>query len=181
MSGGKLWGLFQTKDVFLANSNYWANIFLEFSLKFLFSLSKLLHSRRSEKHRWKSPFFWKKLIFFRSFPPFYQKFRDLPPTFFIRVVKRAFSMSRRTLHRKLDFLLKEFYLTLFPESARTTIGPSTNFFSVGSQNCGHGVQNTFPREKFSKKKFLKVFYSTFRETLWDSWWNFCSRVFKTAS
>ena len=101
-------------------------------------------------------FFSKKLVLFRSFPTFYQKFQDLPPTFFIRVVKRAFSMSRRTLPGTLDFLLKNFYLTHFPESARTTIGILTNFFQWGRQNCGHGVQNTIPREKFfEKKSFLK--------------------------
>ena len=181
MSGGKLWGLFLTKDVILANSENWANFFLEFLLKFLFSLSKLLHSRRSEKNIVENVFFLKKLIFFRSFPPFYQNFQDVPPIFFIRVVKRFFSMSRRTLPRKLGFLLKKFYLTLFPESARTTIGFSTIFFQWGRQNCGHCVQNTFPRENFLKKKFPKVFYSTLRETLWDSSWKFCSRFLKAAS
>ena len=104
MSGGKLWGLFQTKDVILANSENWANFFLEFSLKFLFSLSKLLHSRRSEKNIVENGLFFEKTHFFRSFPSFYQNFQDLPPIFFIRVVKRFFSMSRRTLPRKLGFL-----------------------------------------------------------------------------
>ena len=130
MSGGKLWGLFQTKDVILANSENWANFFLEFSLTFSSSLSKLLHSSRSEKNTVEKNFFWKKLIFCRSFQTFYQNFQDLLPFFFIRVVKRAFSMSRRTLPGTLDFLLKKFYLTLFPEFARTTIGLLTIFFSV---------------------------------------------------
>ena len=181
MSGGKLWGFFLSKDVILANSKNWANFFLEFSLRFLFSLSKLLHSRRSEKNIVEKVLFLKKPIFFRSFPPFYQNFQDLPPIFFIRVVKRFFSMSRRTLPRKLGFLLKKFYLTLSLESARTTIGFSTIFFQLGRQNCGHYVQNTFPREIFLEKKFLKVLYSTLRETLWDSSWKFCSRFLKAAS
>ena len=181
MSGGKLWGLFLTKDVILANSENWANYFLEFSLKFLFSLSKLLHSRRSEKNMVeKVLFFWKNSFFFDHFHHFIKTFRTFHQVFFIRVVKRFFSMSRRTLPRKLDFLLKKFYLTLFSESARTTIGFSTIFFQWGRQNCGHCVQNTFPRENFLKKKFLKVFYSTLRENLWDSWWKFCSRVLKAA-
>ena len=172
MSGGKLWGFFLTKDVILANSDNWANFFLQFSLKFLFSLSKLLHSRRSEKNTVEKALFFEKTHFFQSFPPVYRNFQDLPPTFFIRVVKRFFSMSRRTLPRKLGFLLKKFYLTLFPESAWTTIGFSTIFFQWGRQSCGHCVQNSFPRENFLKKKFLKVFYSTLRETLWDCWWKF---------
>ena len=159
MSGGKLWGLFQTKDVIFANSKNWANFFLEFSLTFSSSLSKLLHSSRSEKNIVeKILFFWKKLIFFRSFPTFYQKFQDLSTNFFfIRVVKRAFSLSRRTLPGTLDFLLKKFYLTLFPESARTTIGLLTIFFQRGRQKCRHGVQNTIPREKVSEKKVSQNF------------------------
>ena len=108
-----------------------------------------------EKHRWKSSFFLQKLIFYQSFPTFYQKFQDLQPTFFIRVVKLAFSMSRRSLPSKLDFVSKNFYLTRFLESARTTIGLLTISFQWGRQNCGHGVQNTFPRKNFSKKSFLK--------------------------
>ena len=97
-------------------------------------------------------FYSKKTRFFRSFPTFYQKFQDLPPSFFIRVVKRAFSISRRTLPSKLDFVSKILYLTRFPESARTTIGLLTIFFQWGRQNCGHGVQNPFPRKNFLKKK-----------------------------
>ena len=153
MSGGKLWGLFLTKDVILANSENWANFFLEFSLKFLFSLSKLLHSRRSEKNIVeKVLFFWKNSFFFRSFPPFYQNFQDLPPIFFIKVVKRFFSMSRRTLLRKLGFLLKKFYLTLFPESARTTIGFSTIFFSVGTSKLRSLCSEHISEGKFFEKK-----------------------------
>ena len=106
-------------------------------------------------------FFLKKLIFFRPFPTFYQNFQDLLPFFFIRVVKRAFSMSRRTLPGSLDFPFKKFYLTRFPESAGTTIGLSTIFFQWGRQNCGQGVQNTFPRKNFLKKSFLK-----FSNRLW---------------
>ena len=155
MSGGKLWGLFQTKDVILAKSKNWANFFPEFSLTFPSSLSKLLHSSRSEKNIVeKILFFWKKLIFCRSFQTYYQKFQDLLPFLFTWVLKRASSMSRRTLPGTLDFLLKNFYLTHFPESARTTIGILTIFFQWGRQNCGHGVQNTFPRKNFLKK-FLK--------------------------
>ena len=77
LSGGKLWGLIQKKDVILANSENWANFFLDFSLTFSGSLSKL-----REKHRWKKSFFLKKAVFFRSFPTIYQKFQDLPPIFF---------------------------------------------------------------------------------------------------
>ena len=181
MSGGKVWGLFQTKDVILTDSENWANFFLEFSLTFSSSLSKLLHSSRSEKNIVEKKFFFeKKLIFCRSIQTFYQNFQDLLPFFFIRVVKRAFSMSRRTLPGTLDFLLKKFYLTRFPESARTTIGLLTIFFQWGRQKCRQGVQNTIPWEKFSEKKFPKVFNSTLRETLWDSWWKVCSRVLKVA-
>ena len=50
LSGGKLWGLIQKKDVILANSENWANFFLEFSQTFSSRLSKLLHSSRSEKN-----------------------------------------------------------------------------------------------------------------------------------
>ena len=82
--------------------------------------------------------------------PFYQ-------FFFIRVVKRAFSLSRRTLPGTLDFLLKKFYLTLFPESARTTIGLLTIFSQRGRQKCRHGVQNTIPKEKVSEKKSFPKF------------------------
>ena len=65
-------------------------------------------------------------------------------------------MSRRTLHRKLDFLLKEFYLTLFPESARTTIGPSTNFFSVGTSKLRSRCPEHISEGKFfEKNSFLK--------------------------
>ena len=92
------------KSVIFANSENWANFLLEFSLKFLFSLSKLLHSSRSEKNIVENGLFFEKTHFFRSFPSFYQNFQDLPPIFFIRVVKRFFSMSRRTLPRKLGFL-----------------------------------------------------------------------------
>ena len=63
MFGGKLWGLFQTKDVILAKSEKWANFFLEFSLSF-FSLSKLLHSSRSEKNNVEKGLFFQKTCFF---------------------------------------------------------------------------------------------------------------------
>ena len=151
MSGGKLWGLFQTKDVILANSKNWANFFLEFSLKFSSSLSKLLHSRRSEKNIVERSLFFEKTRFFRSFPTFYQNFQDFPPTFFIRVVKRAFSMSRRNLPKKLYFLSKKFYLTCFPESARTTIGLLTIFFS-GDVKIAVKVSRTHFRGKIFWKK-----------------------------
>ena len=153
MSGGKLWGLFQTKDVILANSKNWAKFNLEFSLTFSSSLSKLLHSSRSEKNIVeKILFFWKNLNFCRSFQTFYQNFQDLLPFFFIRVVKRAFSMSRRTLPSKLDFVSKKFYLTRFPESARTTIGPTTNFFFRGDVKIAVKVSRTHLRGKFFEKK-----------------------------
>ena len=180
MSGGKLWGLFQTKYVILANSENWANFFLEFSLTFSSSLSKVLHSSPSEKNIIEKIFFLKKTHFLSIISNILSKLSGPSTIFFIRVVKRAFSMSRRTLPGTIDFLLKKFYLTLFPEFARTTIGLLTIFFQWGRQNCGQGVQNTIPREKFSEKKFPKVFYSTLRETLWDSWWKFCSRVLKVA-
>ena len=157
MSGGKLWGLFQTKDAILAYSKYWANFFLEFSLTFSSSLSKLLNSGRTEKNIVENILFFWKNSFFLSSPTFYQKFQDFPPTFFIRVVKRAFSMSRRTLPSKLDFLLKEFYFTLFRESARTAIGPSTNFFSVGTSKLRSRCPEHISEEKFFEKRFLKVF------------------------
>ena len=156
MSGGKLWGLFQTKDVIFANSEKWGNFLVEFSPKFPFSLSKLLHFSRSEKNIvQKDLFFLKKLIFFRPFPPFYQNFQDLPPIFFIIVVKRFFSMSRRTLPRKLGFLLKKFYLTLFPESARTTICFSTIFFSVGTSKLRSLCSEHNSEENVFWKIFLK--------------------------
>ena len=155
MSGGKLWGLFQTKDVIFANSENWANFLVEFSLKFLFSLSKLLHSSRSEKNIVQKDLFFEKTHFFRSFPPFYQNFQDLPPIFFIRVVKRFFSMSRRTLPRKLGFLLKKLYLTLFPESARTTICFSTICFSVGTSKLRSLCSEHNSEEKIFWKFFLK--------------------------
>ena len=110
------------------NSENWANFFLEISQTFSSSLSKLLHSSRSEKNIAENILFFEKTHFFRSFPTFYQNFQDLLPIFFIRVVKRAFSMSRRTLPGTLDFPFKKFYLTRFPESAGTTIGLSTIFF-----------------------------------------------------
>ena len=98
----------------------------------------------------------KKLIFFRSFPTFHQKFKDLPPIFFIRIVKRAFSMSRRTLPSKLDFVSKNFYLTRFPESARTTIGLLTIFFFSGDVKIAVTVSRThFQGNIFREKSFLK--------------------------
>ena len=152
MPGGELWGLSQKKDVILPNSENWAKFYLEFSLTCSSSLSKLLHSRRSEKNIVEDILFFEKTLFFRSFPTFYQKFQDLPPTFFIRIVKRAFSMSTRTLPSKLDFLSKKFYLTRFPESARTTIGPSTIFFSVGTSKLLSRCPEHISEGKFFEKK-----------------------------
>ena len=155
MSGGKLWGLFQTKDVILANSENWANIFLEFSLKFLFSLSKLLHSSRSEKNIVEKVFFFEKTHFFRSFPAFYQKFQDLPPFFVIRVVKRAFPMSRRTLPSKLYFLSQKILNDRF-----SGIWPNNDWtfclFFNGDVKIAVKVSRTYFRGKiFWKKSFLK--------------------------
>ena len=182
MSGGKLWGLFQTKDVILANSKKWANFFLEFLLKFLFSLSKLLHSRRSEKNIVeKFICFLKKLIFFRSVPPFYRKFQDLPPTFFVRVVERAFSMSRRTLPTKLDFLLRKIYLTLFPEFARKTIGLSTIFFQWDVKIAVKVSRTQFRGKFFWKKSFLKFSIRLWLRLFETAGENFCSSVLKAAS
>ena len=98
----------EKREVNLANSENGANFFLENSVKFSSNLSKLLHSSRLEKNIFENTLFFEKPLFFRSFPTFYQKFQDLPPTFFIRVVKLAFSMSRRTLPSKLHFLSKQF-------------------------------------------------------------------------
>ena len=82
MSGGKLRRMFQTKDVILANSEKWANFFLEFLLKFFFSLSKLLHSRRSEKNIVeKFLFFWKNSFFFDHFHHFLENFRTFHQLF----------------------------------------------------------------------------------------------------
>ena len=155
MSGGKLWGLFQTKDVLLGNSENWANFFLEFSQYILLSLSKLLHFRRSEKNISENFLYFEKFHFLRSFPTFYQKFQDFPPIFFIRVVKLAFSMSRRTLPSKLDFLSKNFYFTRFPVSGRMTIGLSTIFFSVGTSKLRSRCPEHIPEEKIFEKKVLK--------------------------
>ena len=81
MSGGKLWELFQKKDVILANSEKWANFFLEFSLKFL-QFVKLLHSSRSEKNNFeKVPFFSKKTFFFDHFQHFIKNFRTFHQLF----------------------------------------------------------------------------------------------------
>ena len=125
----------------------------------------------------KKIFFKKKTRFFRSFPTFYQNFQDFPPTFFIRVVKGAFSVSRRTLPRKLDFLLKEFYLKHFPESARTTIGPTSNFFSVGTSKLRSRSQEHISEGNFLKKSFLKI-----SNRLWGEFlrllWKFCSSFLK---
>ena len=97
----------EKKEVNLANSENGANFFLEISVKFSSNLSKLLNSSRLEKNIVEKTLFFEKPHFFRSFPTFYQKFQDLPPIFFIRVVILAFSMSRRTLPNKLDFLPKK--------------------------------------------------------------------------
>ena len=129
-------------------SKNFSRVFAKVSLQFVKTAEFWPHR---EKHRWKYSFFLKKLIFL-SFPTFYPNFQDFPPTFFIRVVKRAFSMSRRTLPRKLDFLLKEFYFTLFPESARTAIGPSTNFFSVGTSKLRSRCPEHISEGKFFEKK-----------------------------
>ena len=65
-------------------------------------------------------------------------------------------MSRRTLPGTLDFLFKKFYLTLFPESARTTIGLLTTFFSVGTSKLRSRCPQHISEERiFEKKSFLK--------------------------
>ena len=155
MSGGKLWGLFLTKDFILANSENWANFFLEFSLKFLFSLSKLLHSRRSEKNIVEKVLFFEKLIFFDHFHHFIKIFRTFHQFFSSRLSNVSFQCPDKLCLGNYISSWKNSSLHFFrnlPE--RRLVFP--HFFFSGDVKIAVTVFRTHFRGKiFWKKSFLK--------------------------